>query len=186
MIDMGAGQVCTALSPPSPPLPLSPSLSPPLPPLPPSSPPSPPLSPGANATAAFPLDVVPESAGCPPVGPCLGFEGSCGDLQEQFATLAGCYYYGDPGAEEYHEFLADYVCHAFPDDAYVTDQFFVGLSACAACSPRVLCLLTHPCVRRAQSASLSRCPWTSVWAVSLRCAWLLFRTQPLLRLQRHA
>jgi hypothetical protein len=102
MIDMGAGQVCTALSPPSPPL------SPPLPPLPPPSPPSPPLSPGANATAAFPLDVLPESAGCPPFGPCLGFEGSCADLQEQFSTLDGCYFYGDPGAEEQHEFLADY------------------------------------------------------------------------------
>jgi len=148
MLDMGAGQVCgvppvpaSAMPPPSPPLPSLPS-----------------LSPGANATAFYALDVQPKSAGCPPVGPCLGFDGSCGDLPEQFVTLAGCYVYGDPGAEEEHEFLDEYgthmpqylrpqsaqqfdahvshfpysVCHAFPDDAFVTDQFFVGLSACAA------------------------------------------------------
>jgi hypothetical protein len=66
--------------------------------------------------------------------------------------------YGEPGAEEEHEFLDDFVCHAFPDDSYVTDQFFVGLSACTGALAR---LQAHPnnarffCV--AQLASPSRC-----------------------------
>jgi hypothetical protein len=75
-------------------------------------------------------------AGCPPgAALCLGFAGDCADLQEQFADLQGCYVYGDPGAEEPHETLADYVCHAFPDDAYTTDQFFVGLISVAVALP---------------------------------------------------
>ena len=96
LLDTGAGQVCGAQPAPPSTMPLP---SPPLPPL-------PPLSPGTNVT--YTLDVLPESAGCPPVGPCLGFDGSCGDLPNQFATLAGCYVYGDPGAEEEHEFLDEY------------------------------------------------------------------------------
>ena len=43
--------------------------------------------------------------------------------------------YGDPGAEEPHDTLVDYVCHAFPDDAYMTDQFFVGLISVAVALP---------------------------------------------------
>ena len=31
--------------------------------------------------------------------------------------------------------MPDYVCHAFPDDAYVTDQFFVGLISVAVALP---------------------------------------------------
>ena len=98
LLDTGAGRVCGA--PPAPPSAM-PRPSPPSPPL-------PPLSPGTNVTALYALDVLPESAGCPPVGPCLGFDGSCGDLQDQFIALAGCYLYGDPGAEEEHEFLDEY------------------------------------------------------------------------------
>ena len=40
---------------------------------------------------------------------------------------------GDPPSE--HTYLDDYVCHAFPDDAYVTDQFFVGLISVAVALP---------------------------------------------------
>jgi hypothetical protein len=74
---------------------------------------------------------------CDPAGDCLGFTGDCGDLQTQFADLQGPFLYsdgpGDPPTE--HDSLADYVCHAFPDDAYVTDQFFVGLISVAVALP---------------------------------------------------
>ena len=150
LIDAGAGQVCPgaaalALPPPAPVLAGDAF-----------------CTPSFNATA-LPADELPPSEGCPPVGACLGYAGNCGDLAEQFATVQGCYVYGDPGAEEPHDTLADYVCHAFPDDAYVTDQFFVGLSACAARQ-----LVRTPLrpfraygalfVLRVQSASQSRCP----------------------------
>ena len=109
MLDMGAGQVCGVTPPPSPPDA----------PYPPPAPPAPFTPPGIEPVAT---DFAIAPSGCPPVGPCLGFTGGCNDIPEQFIDLAGCYYYGDPGAEEYHEFLDEYVCHAFPDDAYVTDQ----------------------------------------------------------------
>ena len=74
---------------------------------------------------------------CDPAGPCLGFTGDCSDYQTQFAELQGPFLYsdgpGDPPTE--HDSLADYVCHAFPDDAYVTDQFFVGLISVAVALP---------------------------------------------------
>ena len=122
MLDMGAGQVCGATPPPAPPM------SPFTPPL----PPAPFTPPGIEPVA---LDFVAEPSGCPPVGPCLGFTGGCNDIPEQFIDLAGCYYYGDPGAEEFHELLDEYVCHAFPDDAYITDQFFVALIGVAVALP---------------------------------------------------
>ena len=122
MLDLGAGQVCGATPPPAPPM------SPFTPPL----PPAPFTPPGIEPVA---LDFVAEPSGCPPVGPCLGFTGGCNDIPEQFIDLAGCYYYGDPGAEEFHELLDEYVCHAFPDDAYITDQFFVALIGVAVALP---------------------------------------------------
>jgi hypothetical protein len=148
LLDAGAGQTC-----PDAPL----ASAPPAPPMSPLAPPTPwaPFSPPGYAA----LGGEEEVAGCPPVGPCLGYAGNCADLQEQFIELQGCYFYGDPGAEEYHEFLDEYraslaarlrrlhammmlthllraVCHAFPDDAYITDQFFVGLiSVAGACPP---------------------------------------------------
>jgi hypothetical protein len=78
----------------------------------------------------------PAALGCPPgPGPCLDYTGDCADLQEQFIDLQGCYMYGDPGDVTAHDTLADWVCHAFPDDAYVTDQFFVGLISVAIALP---------------------------------------------------
>ena len=95
MLDMGAGQVCGATPPPAPPM------SPTMPPL----PPAPFTPPGVLAASS---DVAASPSGCPPVGPCLGFTGGCNDIPAQFIDLAGCYYYGDPGAEEYHEYLDEY------------------------------------------------------------------------------
>lgn len=50
------------------------------------------------------------------MGACRGFEGDCGDIQAQFLEVQGPYVYGMPPEE--HLYLDEYVCHAFPDDAY--------------------------------------------------------------------
>ena len=87
---------------------------------------------GANCCAEI-RDIL----GCDPAGPCLGFAGDCGDYQTQFAELQGPFLYSDGPGEPMteHDSLADWVCHAFPDDAYVTDQFFVGLISVAVALP---------------------------------------------------
>ena len=64
---------------------------------------------------------------------CLGFTGSCADLQSQFSTLQGPWVYGTPPRE--HADLSDYECHAFPDDAYPLDQLLVGLINIAIAIP---------------------------------------------------
>jgi len=64
---------------------------------------------------------------------CLGFTGSCADLQSQFSTLQGPFVYGIPPSE--HADLSEYECHAFPDDAYPTDQLLVGLINIAIAIP---------------------------------------------------
>ena len=58
-------------------------------------------------------------------------------MQAQFSGVQGAYLYSDgPGdAPTEHAYIDDYVCHAFPDDAYVTDQFFVGLISVAVALP---------------------------------------------------
>ena len=75
--------------------------------------------------------------GCDPVGPCRGFAGDCADILEQFNDVQGPYVYslgvGEPPTQQMY--LNDYVCHAFPDDAYVTDQFFVALISVAVALP---------------------------------------------------
>jgi hypothetical protein len=108
LLDAGAGQSCSlssvAISPP-----------PPFPP---------PLPDEPAAGSSLLLDVV-SDAGCDPAlpaGVCLGYTGACGDLPTQFASVQGAFVYGLPGLETCNPTLADYVCHAFPDDAYVTDQ----------------------------------------------------------------
>ena len=70
---------------------------------------------------------------CDPVGECMGFNGDCGDIQDQFLTVQGPYTYGDPPEE--HMYLDEYVCTQFPDDAYVTDQLLVGLISVAVALP---------------------------------------------------
>jgi hypothetical protein len=70
---------------------------------------------------------------CDPIGPCRGFEGNCGDMQDQFAGVQGPYVYGMPPEE--HDLLDDYLCTAFPDDAFVTDQLLVALISVAVALP---------------------------------------------------
>ena len=95
---------------------------------------------------------------CDPVGECMGFNGDCGDIQSQFSGVQGPYMYGTPPEEHmyldgaFHSDgclvclaysrafrfppqLIDYICAAFPDDAYVTDQMLVGLISVAVALP---------------------------------------------------
>ncbi len=74
---------------------------------------------------------------CAPTGGCRGTLGDCADLQAQFADVQGPYYFSNAPGEPptAHMYLDDWVCHAFPDDAYVTDQIFVGLISVAVALP---------------------------------------------------
>ena len=155
LLDAGAGKVCGATPPPAPPM------SPFMPPL----PPAPFTPPGVDVVTS---DATISPSGCPPVGPCLGFTGGCNDIPEQFIDLAGCYVYGDPGAEEEHEFLDEYVCHAFPDDAYVTDQFFVALIGVAVALP-VDMFLQHAfeVANEVDGAPESWLIWRGLWKMLL-------------------
>jgi hypothetical protein len=60
-------------------------------------------------------------------------------LQEQFAGVQGPYVYGMPPEE--HDTLNDYLCTAFPDDAYTTDQILVALISVAVALPVDLFLM---------------------------------------------
>jgi hypothetical protein len=68
---------------------------------------------------------------------CRGVGADCADLLAQFADVQGPYWYsggpGEPATE--HMYLDEYVCHAFPDDTYFTDQIFVGLISAAVAWP---------------------------------------------------
>ena len=74
------------------------------------------------------LDSGPDGGACPPgAGPCRGFEGNCADITAQFADL--------PVLPDHPNGLADYECHAFPDDANFTDTLLVSLLAIAVSIP---------------------------------------------------
>ena len=73
------------------------------------------------------LNSGPDGGDCPPVGPCRGFEGNCADLPAQFAAV--------PVLPDWPDGLADYTCHAFPDDDNQVDAFLVGLIAIAVALP---------------------------------------------------
>jgi sugar lactone lactonase YvrE len=83
----------------------------------------------ADAECGAPFST--SSCCAPGVADCLGYDGNCADFQEQFTSVQGCYPYDGSN----HETIADWECHAFPDDAYVSDEFFVGLIAVAVAIP---------------------------------------------------
>jgi hypothetical protein len=78
------------------------------------------------------LDSGPDGGSCPPVGTCRGFEGTCGAITAQFKSLSIL--------PDYPDGLADYVCHAFPDDDAPVDSFIVGLISIAIALPVTLFL----------------------------------------------
>ena len=71
---------------------------------------------------------------CPPVGPCRGFTGTCGDLATQFAEL--------PVLPDYPNGMQDWVCTSFPDDTNDVDSFLVGLISLAVALPVTLFIST--------------------------------------------
>ncbi len=73
------------------------------------------------------LDSGPDGGDCPPVGPCRGFPGDCADLPDQFTTL--------PVLPDFPDGLADWTCHAFPDEDNQVDSFLVGLISIAIALP---------------------------------------------------
>jgi len=120
-----------------------------------------------------------------PAGPCLGYTGACGDLTTQFASVQGAYLYGDPGAQSCHVTLGDYVCHAFPDDAYFTDQIFVGLICVAVALPVALFLeRAFEVANEVEGAAEGWLAWEGLWRLLLgrtahqRWAWAEAQPQP--------
>ena len=79
------------------------------------------------------LDSGPDGGECPPVGDCRGFNGTCGELPKQFATVAVM--------PDYPNGLQDYTCTAFPNDDNSVDSFIVGLISLAVAIPVSLFIL---------------------------------------------
>jgi hypothetical protein len=63
------------------------------------------------------------------VGDCRGFPGDCAALPGLFESV--------PVLPDYPDGLADYTCHAFPDDDKPVDSFIVGLISVAG--TRIIC-----------------------------------------------
>ena len=76
----------------------------------------------------------PDGNNCPPVGPCRGFTGTCGDITAQFAEL--------PVLPDYPNGMQDWQCNAFPDDTNDVDTFLVGLISLAVALPVTLFIST--------------------------------------------
>ena len=138
------------------------------------------LSPSNATTSSAAAVAAATSTGCDPAlsaGPCLGSLGACGDLPTQFANLQGAYTYsttlqcssspGDPSCICYTT-LADYVCHAFPDDAYFTDQIFVGLICVAVALPVTMFLeRCFEIANEVEGAAESWVAWGGIWRMLL-------------------
>ena len=97
--------------------------------------------------------------GCDAAGACRGVEANCGDLPSAFASTPVEPYFPDG--------LADYTCHAFPDDERPVDSFIVALIALAIALPVTLFLQSAfemandsecPEVRRGHRCTLSCAP----------------------------
>ena len=75
------------------------------------------------------LNSGPDGGSCPPGYslPCRGFTGECGDITSQFGSI--------PVLPDYPDGLADWNCHAFPDDDKPLDSFLVGLISVACAIP---------------------------------------------------
>ena len=76
------------------------------------------------------LDSGPDGGACPPGGgPCRGFDGSCGDIKEQFADV--------PVLPDYPDGMAAWACTAFPN----TGEARLAARLCSDCSVVFLILL---------------------------------------------
>ena len=98
------------------------------------------------------LDSGPDGGACPPVGTCRGFEGNCGDIANQFATL--------PVLPDYPNGLQEWTCTAFPDDENKpVDSFIVGLISIAIGLPVSLFIATCFAIANDSEAPESWLEW---------------------------
>ncbi len=84
------------------------------------------------AEVRFILDSGPDGGDCPAVGACRGFEGNCGQIAEQFASLAVL--------PDYPNGMAEYTCHLFPGarPAKLPRDARVLVAVCFVCLRRSL------------------------------------------------
>lgn len=101
------------------------------------------------------LDSGPDGGNCPPVGPCRGFEGNCGQVAQQFATV--------PVLPDYPAGLADWVCTEFPNEDAPVDSFIVGLISIAICIPVTVFITSCFAIANDSEAPESWLEWTSGW-----------------------
>jgi hypothetical protein len=98
------------------------------------------------------LDSGPDGGNCPPVGPCRGFEGTCGYIAEQFAEL--------PVLPDFPNGMQDWACTAFPDEENnQVDAFLVGLIAIAIALPVTLFISTCFAIANDSEAPESWLEW---------------------------
>ena len=114
------------------------------------------------------LDSGPDGGECPPVGPCRGFEGNCGDIANQFATL--------PVLPDYPNGLQDWTCTAFPDDENKpVDSFIVGLISIAIGLPVTLFIATCFSIANDSEAPESWLEWVGyqklIWGPRAHRRW---------------
>ena len=114
------------------------------------------------------LDSGPDGGECPPVGPCRGFEGNCGDIANQFATL--------PVLPDYPNGLQDWTCTAFPDDDNKpVDSFIVGLISIAIGLPVTLFIATCFSIANDSEAPESWLEWVGyqklIWGPRAHRRW---------------
>ena len=123
------------------------------------------------------LDSGPDGGECPPVGDCRGFNGTCGLLAEQFATVAVL--------PEYPNGLADWTCTAFPNDDNQIDAFIVGLISIAIAIPVTVFIQVCFSIANDNEAPESWLEWTGwrklVFGMNAHRRWHYTRGEPPVR-----
>jgi hypothetical protein len=114
---------------------------------------------GVNCCAEVRMLLDMENGDCPPVGDCRGVaaEGNCGDLAITFADTPVLPYFPDG--------LAEYTCHAFPDDERPVDSLVVALIAFALALP-----VTLFCKTMFEVANDNEAPEVRALSSRVRCA----------------
>ena len=123
------------------------------------------------------LNSGPDGGECPPAGSCRGFNGTCGLLADQFATVAVL--------PDYPNGLQDWTCTAFPNDDSQIDSFIVGLISIALAIPVTMFITTCFAIANDNEAPESWLEWTGlpklVFGVNAHRRWHYTRGQPPVR-----